>query len=370
MTIPFLDLRAITARHADELTAAARRVIDVGWFIHGKEHEAFEREFSAWNGGGQTVGVANGLDALTLVLRAWMLMGKISAGDEVIVPANTYIASVLAVTECGLVPVLVEPDPETFNLPLDGVRSAVGEKTRVILPVHLYGRVSPMEGLMEIACEHSLLVLEDCAQSHGASIGGRRCGLLGNAGAFSFYPGKNLGALGDAGAVVTGDAELAVTVRTLGNYGSKEKYLNILQGVNSRLDELQAALLRVKIPYMNADNEIRRTIANRYAEGISHPSVRLPQMPDSPEEHVWHLYVVRTARRESLRSHLAENGIGTMIHYPLPPHRQECYGDQLGHLGFPLTESMAEEVLSLPISPVMTGEQVVEVIAAVNHWTG
>jgi len=370
MTVPFLDLKAITARHADELTAATRRVIDSGWFIHGKEHEAFEREFSAWNGGGHTVGVANGLDALTLVLRAWMLHGKISAGDEVIVPANTYIASVLAVTECGLVPVPVEPDPETFNLPLDGVRAALGERTRVILPVHLYGRVSPMGGIMEIAREHSLLVLEDCAQSHGASIGGTRCCLLGDAGAFSFYPGKNLGALGDGGAVSTLDAELAATVRTLGNYGSQEKYHNMLQGVNSRLDELQAALLRVKIPHMDADNDIRRTIAKRYAEGISHPFVRLPEIPDSPLEHVWHLYVVRTANRESLRSHLAELGIGTMIHYPIPPHRQECYRAQLGHLEFPLTESMAEEVLSLPISPVMTGEQVNRVIDALNGWKG
>lgn len=370
MIVPFLDLKAITARHADELAAAARRVIDSGWFIHGKEHEAFEREFSEWNGGGHTVGVANGLDALTLVLRAWILLGKLSPGDEVIIPANTYIASILAVTECGLVPVLVEPDPETFNLSLDGVRAALGAKTRVILPVHLYGRISPMEGIMDIALKNSLLVLEDCAQSHGASIRGRRCGTLGDAGAFSFYPGKNLGALGDAGAVVTGDGELADTVRTLGNYGSRQKYLNVLQGVNSRLDELQAALLRVKIPYLDADNEIRRTIANQYAKRICHPSIKLPLVPASPEEHVWHLYVIRTARRESLQSHLMELGIGTMIHYPRPPHRQQCYRVELGQLDFPLVESLAEEVLSLPISPAMTDQQVACVIDAVNAWKG
>jgi dTDP-4-amino-4,6-dideoxygalactose transaminase len=368
MTVPFLDLEAINARHADELTAAARRVIDSGWFIHGKEHLTFEREFSEWNGSGLTVGVANGLDALTLVLRAWIQLGKIVPGDEVIVPANTYIASVLAVTECGLVPILVEPDPETFNLPLAGIRAALGERTRVILPVHLYGRISPMDGIMKIARENSLLVLEDCAQSHGASIHGKRCGNLGHAGAFSFYPGKNLGALGDGGAVVTADQELADAVRTFGNYGSQEKYLNLYQGVNSRLDEIQAALLRVKIPHMNADNEHRRAIAYRYANEIIHPNVKLPQAPSCAVEHVWHLYVVRTAKRESLRHHLTEIGIGFLIHYPLPPHKQECYRSLLGHLQLPLAEKMAEEVLSLPISPVMSEEQVTRVIHAVNTW--
>jgi len=368
MTVPFLDLKAVTARHADELAAASRRVIDVGWFIHGKEHAEFEKEFSSWNGSRHTVGVANGLDALTLVLRAWMELGKIRKGDEVLLPANTYIASVLAATECGLVPVLVEPDPGSYNLSVENLRQAVGERTRVILPVHLYGRISPMEEIMSFAREHSLLVLEDCAQSHGASLDGRRSGAWGHAAGFSFYPGKNLGALGDGGAVTTDDDELALTVRTLGNYGSREKYVNVLQGVNSRLDELQAALLRVKLPYLDADNSRRREIAARYLAEMKHPAVGLPEAPASPEEHVWHLFVIRTPHRAALQEHLSSCGIGSLIHYPISPHRQEAYREMLGGQTYPFTETLAAEVLSLPISPVLTEKQVTAVISAVNSW--
>lgn len=370
MPVPFLDLKAVTSRHAEELFAAARRVIDYGWFIHGKEHEAFEKEFSEWNGSRHTVGVANGLDALTLVLRAWMQLGLIAPGDEVILQANTYIASVLAATECGLVPVLLEPDEGSYNLDPKSLQGALSERTRVILPVHLYGRISPMEAIMDFAGKHSLLVLEDCAQSHGASIGGRHCGTWGHAAGFSFYPGKNLGALGDGGAVTTEDEELARIVRTLGNYGSREKYMNLLQGVNSRLDELQAALLRVKLPYLDADNDRRCEIARRYLAEMKNPLVSLPEPAAEEEEHVWHLFVVRTAARQFLQSHLSAMGVGSLIHYPLPPHRQEAYRGFLDHLHLPFTERIADEVLSLPISPVMTEGQVGEVIAAVNSWPG
>lgn len=370
MTVPFLDLKAVTSRHSEELVAATRRVIDSGWFIHGSEHAAFEKEFSEWNGNRYTVGVANGLAGLTLVLRAWMEQGLIAPGDEVILPANTYIASVLAATECKLVPVLLEPDPGSYNLDLESLQDALSERTRVILPVHLYGRISPMEGIMEFAGKHSLLVLEDCAQSHGASIRGRRCGVWGHAAVFSFYPGKNLGALGDGGAVTTEDEELARMVRTLGNYGSREKYLNLRQGVNSRLDELQAALLRVKLPYLDADNARRREIAGRYLVEMHNPSVTLPNPAATEEEHVWHLFVVRTSERQSLQSHLSAKGVGSLIHYPIPPHKQEAYLGSLDHLHLPFTETIADEVLSLPISPVMTEAQVAEVIAAVNSWPG
>lgn len=369
MTVPFLDLKAITALHADELVAASRRVIDSGWFIHGKEHAEFEKEFSAWNGSRHTIGVANGLDALTLVLRAWMELGKLKQGDGVILPANTYIASVLAATECGLVPILVEPDPLTNNLSLQNLERAFDQRACVILPVHLYGRISPMQEIMAFAEEHSLLVLEDCAQSHGAAIAGSRCGTWGHAAGFSFYPGKNLGALGDGGAVTTDDDELALTVRTLGNYGSREKYVNVLQGVNSRLDEFQAALLRVKLPYLDGENAHRRHVAERYLAEMQHSFVTLPEAPASPEEHVWHLFVIRTPHRASLQAHLSSLGIGSLIHYPIPPHRQEAYRDLLGSQSYPLTETLAREVLSLPISPVMTEEQISAVIVGVNSWS-
>lgn len=366
MAVPFLDLRAVNAQYAGELAEATRRVIDSGWYIHGAEHAAFEKEFAAWNGSKHCLGVANGLDALTLVLRAWKELGVLKEGDEVVVPANTYIASVLAVTENRLKPVFVEPEAGTFNLSAEGIRRSLTPATRAILVVHLYGRVAPMPEIMALAGERGLKVLEDCAQSHGASIGGRKCGAFGDAAGFSFYPGKNLGALGDAGAVTTDDDTLAETVKALRNYGSHKKYENLFQGPNSRLDEMQAALLRVKLKHLDAETERRRDIAAAYAAGIKNPAIVTPALP-SREEHVWHLFVVRCSRRAELQKHLADRGIQTVIHYPVPPHKQRAYADY-NTLSLPLTERIHDEVLSLPISPVMTDAQVSEVVAAVNAF--
>ena len=365
--VDFLNLRAINAAHRDELIAAATRVIDSGWYIHGEEHEAFEQEFSAYCGVPICLGVANGLDALTLVLRAWKELGRVKEGDEVLVPSNTYIASILAITENRLVPVLVEPDPRSYNLDPARLAAALTPRTRVVLPVHLYGQITPMPEIMAFAREHGLLVLEDVAQAHGASIAGRRAGSWGDAAGFSFYPGKNLGALGDAGAVVTADAELAETLRALRNYGSRVKYQNIYQGTNSRLDELQAALLRVKLRYLDAETSRRREVSSQYLACIKHPAVELPQVLAGEKSHVWHLFVVRHSNRANFLSHLNAHGVQTVIHYPVPAHHQPCYS-HLRDLQLPITEAIHREVVSLPISPVMTSEQIQHVISAVNAF--
>jgi len=366
--IPFLNLKDITARHRAELIEAAARVIDSGWFIHGREHEAFEREFAAFHGPCHAIGVANGLDALTLVLRAWIQSGELREGDEVLVPANTYIASILAITENRLVPVLVEPDEASFNLDPNRLAAALTPRTRVILPVHLYGQAADMPAIMTFARQHSLKVLEDCAQAHGAVIQGSRVGLWGDAAGFSFYPGKNLGALGDAGAVVTRDPKLADALRALRNYGSHVKYQNRTQGPNSRLDELQAALLRVKLPHLDADNEHRRTVARRYLHQIRNPAIRLPQRVGDEASHVWHLFVVRVLDRDGFVRHLTASGVQTVVHYPIPPHRQDCY-PALQHLDLPITTAIHREVVSLPISPVMSDSEVESVIQAVNAYS-
>jgi len=366
-SVPFLDLKAVNAQYEGELAAAAQRVIQNGWYIHGTEHAAFEKEFASWNGSQNAVGVANGLDALILTLRAWKQMGTLCEGDEVLVPANTYIASILAITENRLRPVLVEPDPETFNLGTENLQKSLSTRTKAILVVHLYGRVAPMPAIMEFARNNGLKVLEDCAQAHGAAIGGRKAGTFGDAGAFSFYPGKNLGALGDGGAVTTDDAVLTEMLCALRNYGSHKKYHNLYQGPNSRLDELQAALLRVKLRYLDGENEIRRKIAIQYADRILNPQILLPKMPSSAQEHVWHLFVVRVQAREGLQRHLANLGIQTVIHYPIAPHRQECYPELGGQL-LPLTEEIHREVLSLPLSPVMPQANLDAVVQAVNGF--
>ncbi|MDV5860886.1 DegT/DnrJ/EryC1/StrS family aminotransferase [Pseudomonas mendocina] len=369
--IPFLDLKAINAKYRDELVQACARVIDSGWYIQGAEVKAFEQEFAEYCGTKHCIGVANGLDALILVLRAWKAMGKLKEGDEVIVPANTYIASILAITENRLIPVLVEPDPATYNISPANVRAAITDKTKAILAVHLYGQLADMPEIMSIANEHGLLVLEDSAQAHGAAINCRKAGNWGHASGFSFYPGKNLGALGDAGAVTTNDDELATTIRALGNYGSHKKYENLYQGVNSRLDEMQAAMLRVKLQHLDTETQRRKEIALAYAKGITHPSLAQPIKAHSTltslEKHVFHLYVIRTAERGALQAHLANTGVQTLIHYPIPPHQQRAYS-QWSEKTYPLTEAMHQQVLSLPISPVMTDEQVDTVIAACNSF--
>lgn len=332
----------------------------------GKELETFEQAFADYCGVKHTIGVANGLDALILTIRAWKELGKLHSGDEIIVPANTYIASILAITENDLVPVLVEPDEHTFNLTAEGIAAAITPKTKAILPVHLYGQIAPMTEIMALAEAHQLLVLEDCAQAHGAAIAGKRVGSWGNAGGFSFYPGKNLGALGDAGAITTNDDELATAVKALRNYGSLVKYENLYQGVNSRLDEIQAAMLSVKLAYLDGETARRRMIAKRYLAEINHPHITLPRW-ERDEEHVFHLFVIRTQERSALKQYLADKGIQTVIHYPIAPHKQACYR-AIKHEALPVTEKIHQQVLSLPIDPVMTDEQISYVIESINQF--
>lgn len=364
--INFLDLKKINRRYSLELKEACARVIDSGWYIGGQELSNFEKEFANYCGTKFCVGVANGLDALTLTLRAWKEMGKLSEGDEVIVPANTYIASILAISENRLTPVLVEPDPETYNISADSIEKAITPRTKVILAVHLYGQLADMPALCRIAQKHNLLVLEDSAQSHGASIDGRKSGNWGHASGFSFYPGKNLGALGDAGAVTTNDEDLASVVRALGNYGSYKKYENQYKGVNSRLDEIQAAMLRVKLNYI--DNEIneRRKLANLYLQEVKNNSIYLPRV-SLEEQHVWHLFVVQTKNRDGLKEHLQANGIQTLIHYPIPAHRQNAYKD-LAAQSYPITEAIHERVLSVPLSIETTEEEAETIIKSLNNF--
>ncbi|NIF83318.1 DegT/DnrJ/EryC1/StrS family aminotransferase [Comamonas sp. Tr-654] len=364
---PFLDLQAINAQYRAELIAACTRVIDSGWYIGGKELSQFEQEFSAYCGSGHCIGVANGLDALILTLRAWLEMGRLQPGDEVIVPANTYIASILAISANGLTPVLVEPNAASFNLCPVNARAAITNKTRVILPVHLYGQLADMPAIMALAHEYGLLVLEDAAQAHGAAIGGKKAGSWGDAAGFSFYPGKNLGALGDAGAITTHDADLAQTLRALRNYGSHDKYKNLFKGVNSRLDEIQAAMLRIKLQHLDLETQNRRMIARVYLENIRNPAVKLPQLT-SDEQHVWHLFVVRTSQRDVLQKYLAEQGIQTLVHYPIPPHQQQAY-QEWNARSYPLTEGLHQEVISLPMGPTLSQLEALRVVAAVNDFT-
>lgn len=348
MKVPFLDLQAATAELREEIDMAVSRVLSSGMYILGEETEAFEAEFAAYVGATHAVGVANGLDALHLALRA---LG-VGSGDEVIVPSNTYIATWLAVSYAGAVPVPVEPDPRTYNLDPARIEAAITPRTRAILPVHLYGQPCDMEPILAVARAHGLRVLEDCAQAHGARYRGKRVGAHGDLCAWSFYPGKNLGAIGDAGAVTTNDPDLADRVRVLRNYGSRVKYVNEVQGYNSRLDPLQAAVLRVKLRHLEAWNARRRELAAWYLEHLAGvPELTLPFVPEWAEP-CWHLFVVRHPRRDELQAKLAEAGIGTLIHYPIPPHRQEAYrGLGFGPGAFPIAETLAREVLSLPMGP-------------------
>lgn len=369
--IPFLDLKSINAQYKDELIEACTRVIDSGWYIAGNELSQFEKKFSEYCGTKYCIGVANGLDALVLTLRAWKEMGKIKDGDEVIVPSNTYIASILAISENKLKPVLVEPNEETFNICPIGIEKALTSKTKVILPVHLYGQLVDMPKIMEIAKKYNLLVLEDSAQSHGAMVDGVKSGAWGDASGFSFYPGKNLGALGDAGAITTNCEELAKNLFALRNYGSHEKYKNLFKGVNSRLDEMQAAILSVKMKYLNEETSHRRKIANLYLSQIKNKNIILPAIREesalSDNGHVWHLFVVRTKKRDELQKFLMDNGVHTLIHYPIPPHKQLAY-QEWNELSYPVSEELHSEVLSLPISPVMTLDDAHRVVDICNRF--
>lgn len=371
--INFLDLKSINKLDREAMIEACTRVIDSGWYIAGKELAEFEEAFARYCGTDHCIGVANGLDALTLTLQAWKEMGLLADGDEVIVPANTYIASILAISQNRLVPVLVEPEEASFNLCPIASEAALTPKTRVLLAVHLYGQLADMPALNDLAKRHNLLLLEDSAQSHGASLDGRKAGNWGDASGFSFYPGKNLGALGDAGAITTNDARLADTLRALRNYGSHEKYKNLFKGVNSRLDEIQAAILSVKLKSLDQQTTRRREIAHRYLQGIDNPAIVLPRITsDSALEHTahaWHLFVVRTEYREALQKHLLAQGIQTLIHYPVPPHKQQAY-EEWNHLSLPLTERLHLEVLSLPMGPTLQDDEVDAVIAACNTFEG
>ncbi|MBO9674989.1 MAG: DegT/DnrJ/EryC1/StrS family aminotransferase [Sphingobacteriaceae bacterium] len=365
--IKFLDLQSINNRHKDSLMDAFERVLDSGWYIMGAQLNKFEKNFAAYCGTKHAIGVANGLDALILILRAYKELGNFKDGDEVIVPANTYIASILAISANNLVPVLVEPNLQTFNIDPKLIEAAITEKTVAILPVHLYGQLCEMDEIISIAKKHNLKIIEDCAQAHGAmSLGGIKAGNFGDAAGFSFYPGKNLGALGDAGAITTNDAALAETISALLNYGSRVKYENIYKGVNSRLDELQASLLDVKLASLENETELRRKVANRYLTEINNPKIILP-LVDFQESHVWHLFVIRTENRTELQQYLTSQGIQTVIHYPIPPHKQKAY-EELNHLSLPISEKIHREVISLPISQVMLDEEVSRVIEVVNNY--
>ncbi|HEX8089195.1 MAG TPA: DegT/DnrJ/EryC1/StrS family aminotransferase [Blastocatellia bacterium] len=359
--IPFLDLRAPYVELKDELDCAYRKTMESGWYILGEEVKAFEREFAAYCGVKHCVGVGNGLEALQLILQAY----GIRAGDEVIVPANTYIATWLAVSYVGAIPVPVEPLAATYNIDPDRIESAITPKTRAILAVHLYGQPADMDPVNRIARRHGLKVIEDAAQAHGARYKNRAAGSLGDAAGWSFYPGKNLGAFGDAGAVTTDDDALAESVRSLRNYGSKKKYYNEQKGVNSRLDEMQAAFLRVKLKHLDEWNNRRKKIAAAYSESLRATGLVLPAAPGYVEPG-WHVFAVRSKKRDALQQHLEDSGVGTLIHYPLPPHLQEAYKEmRLGVGAFPITEAIHREVLSLPISPHLSRPDVERVIRAV-----
>lgn len=362
--IPFLDLKKINAQYRDELVEAAIKVIDSGWYIQGEQVQCFEKEFADYCGAKYCIGVANGLDALILIFRAYKELGKLKEGDEVIVPANTYIASILAITENRLKPVLVEPDEKIYNLDLKLIEEAITPKTKAILAVHLYGQMADMLAINKIAGKNGLLVIEDSAQAHGASYNGIKAGNWGNASGFSFYPGKNLGALGDGGAVTTDDEELAVTIRAIGNYGSHKKYENLYKGVNSRLDEIQAAMLRVKLRYLDNEIEKKKEIANYYLENIKNKNIILPSvMTDS----VWHLFVIRNTIRDELQKYLLKNGIHTLIHYPLTPHKQEAYKEWMNE-SYPISEKIHNEVLSLPISSVQSLKDTIYIVEILNEY--
>jgi len=364
--IPFLDLKTLNEQYAQELTQAATDVIQSGWYIQGKACQNFEKEFADFCGTKHCVGVANGLDALTLILSAYKQLGILKDGDEVIVPANTYIASILAISQNQLNPVLVEPDINTYNLDPLKIEEKITSKTKAIMAVHLYGQAAPMNAINALAKKYSLKVIEDSAQAHGALYQGKRTGNLADASGFSFYPGKNLGALGDGGAVTTNDESLAQSIRALGNYGSHKKYENLYKGVNSRLDELQAALLSVKLKYLDEDTQKRQNIAEFYLQNIKNKNIILPDVKDK-KAHVWHLFVIRTARREELQQFLLDNQIQSMIHYPIPPHKQAAY-QEWNSLVFPITEQIHAEVLSLPMSPVLTPEQMKKIVDVINMY--
>lgn len=369
--IKLLDLQKITAEHAEEYKAAAERVINSGWFLQGEENKRFEQHYAEYIGTKNCVAVANGLDALKLIIRAYKEMGVMSDGDEIIVPANTYIATIIAISDNNLVPVLVEPTWEHLEIDTDHIEEAITPKTKGIMIVHLYGRNAYDEKLQAICQRHNLKLMEDCAQAQGCHWQEKRVGALGDAAAHSFYPGKNLGAFGDAGAVTTDDDELASVIRALANYGSQKKYVFKYIGMNSRMSELDAAVLDVKLKYLDEDNRKRQKLAAYYYEHISNPLITLPKrIPD--ENNVYHQFPIFCERRDELQEHLKQQGIQTLIHYPIPPHKQECYrkptGDRLVYSALPITERIHEQELSIPMNQVVTEEEAKAVVEAINSF--
>ncbi len=365
--IKFLDLQKVNLKYQQEIEDVLLQTFRSGWYLLGEKTKGFETHLAQYIGTKHAIGVANGLDALRLILRAYIELGIMKKGDEILVPSNTYIASILAVSDNGLVPVLVEPEINTYNIDIAKIEEKITPKTKGILVVHLQGRIVFSDQLKEIAQKHDLKIIEDNAQAIGAEWNGIKSGNLGDAAGFSFYPGKNLGALGDAGAVTTNDDELAKAIRALANYGSNQKYVNIYQGLNSRLDELQSAVLDIKLKYIDDENNARRIIAKRFISEITNPDIILPEYPENENEHVWHVFVIRTHRRDELQAYLTEKGIQTIIHYPIPPHRQEAY-KEWNDQSFPISEKIHEEVLSLPISSVLDEEEVQTIIKTVNEF--
>ncbi len=373
MNIPFLSLKSITAKYASEIHEAAKRVIDSGWYLQGVENERFEKNYADYIGSKYCIGCANGLDALIWIFRAYIELGVMKPGDEVIVPANTYIATILSITENGLVPVLVEPNPNTLQIDDSLIEERINERTKAICIVHLYGRLAYTEKIADLCKKYNLKLVEDNAQAHGCTYNGIKTGNIGDASGHSFYPGKNLGALGDGGAVTTNDEELAKTIRTLANYGSSVKYVFQYTGRNSRLDEIQAAILDVKLKYIDEDVKLRQQVAKYYYENINNPLISLPERLDDANNayHLFPIIVKGKENRDRLQKYLAENGIGTVCHYPIAPHKQECYAKaswNMPMLSLPITERLADEELSLPMSPCMTEEDVKRVVECLNNW--
>ncbi|SRX54776.1 DegT/DnrJ/EryC1/StrS aminotransferase family protein [Aequorivita sp. CIP111184] len=365
--IPFLDIHAINARFEKQFQHSFQQFLDSGYYILGNQVKLFEANFARFCGVKHCIGVGNGLDALRLILEGYKILGKLKENDEILVSANTYIATILAIKQAGLNPVLVEADFKTYNFDIDSLKKSISKKTKAIMPVHLYGQLSPMEEILKISKENDLLVIEDSAQAHGAKDEfGNKAGNIGDAAGFSFYPTKNLGALGDGGAVTTNDDALAEVIKKLRNYGTSTKYVNELLGFNSRLDELQAAFLNVKLPMVDTDNLQRRAIAQKYISEIKNKKITLPKY-DGSENHVFHLFVVRVENRNKFMDYLDRNGIGYLIHYPIPPHKQEALYEY-SHLSFPITESMHNQVVSIPISPVLSDKDVDIVISVLNKF--
>jgi dTDP-4-amino-4,6-dideoxygalactose transaminase len=365
--IEFLDLKKINLQYQNEIE---KKIIDIyrsGWYINGKEVTNFEENFSKYIKTKHTIGVANGLDALRIILKAYIELGIINERDEIIVPANTYIASIMAITDNNLVPVFVEPNLDNYNIDCEKIEEKITKKTKAIMIVHLYGQIVFSNKIKKLSKKYNLKLIEDNAQAIGAKYEDVLSGNLGDAAGFSFYPGKNLGAQGDAGAITTNDDELANTIRAISNYGSNKKYVNIFKGYNSRLDELQAGILNIKLKYIDVENNVRKIIALKYLNEINNPKIILPNKPKNIDEHVWHLFVVRVENRQNFQEYLLKNKIQTLIHYPIPPHKQKCY-KEFNNLSFPITEKIHDEVISIPISPVMNDEDIQKIIFVINKY--